>query len=603
MRKKHKELIENLKIGVYRASAEFDGKFIEVNKALIEILGYKNKKELLKIKIKDLYRNANNRKNFIAKLRKYGYVENEEIWLKKKDGTPILCSDTAVAIFDKKGKIKYIDGFIENITSKRALEEKLRMINEIVQNMEEIVLVADKEGKIIFTNPAIEKVLGYKPEEILGDKYWLLVHPDEEDREKERKYVAGVARGEIKVRKKIYENVLKHKNGKVKWIAWRDTRMPPGYVIGVGRDVTEEKIAREELKISESKYRTLFEHSGTIIFMINKEGIITAVNNKGIEFLNLPREEIENKMNVFEFLPPEEKKRIRLIMIKRLKGENIPSEYEVNFFVKGGEKRIGRINVELVPGTQNFIVSLTDITEQKKLEQQLIQSEKIATVRQMLGGITHQLNNPLSTLMGYVEMLLNTEVSEDIKQKLMIIYENAERCGKIIKDLTNLIAGKPFEKVYMDINDLIEKTVDIKEYELKLDNIKVIKELDPSVPRIMADSSQIQQVLINLINNAQDVLRDKKDKKEIRIRTYFDEKNIYISVKDNGPGIKKELLNQIFSPFFTTYNDRSHLGLGLSVSSKIIEDHKGKITVNSELGKGAEFIIKLPITEMEDYIK
>ena len=602
MKDKYRSLIENLKIGIYRASAELDGKFIEVNQALAEILGYKNKKELLKVKIKDLYKEKKKREDFIIKLKRYGHVHDEEIWLKKKNGTPILCSDTAVAIFDEKGKIKYIDGFIEDITSKRALEEKLRMINEIVQNMQEMVLVADREGRIIFTNPAIEKILGYKPEEILGDKYWVLVHPDEREREEEREYVARVARREIEVRKKVYENVLKHKNGRIKWIAWRDTWIPPGYIIGVGRDVTEEKIAREKLKISESKYRTLFEHSGTIIFMINKKGKILAVNKRGAEFLNLPKERIENKLNVFNFLLPGEKRKFKSNMIKRLGGEDIPSDYEINFSIKEGEKRIGRISVEIVPGTQNFIISLIDITEQKKLEQQLIQSEKISTIGQMLGGITHQLNNPLSTLMGYAELLLCSQVPEEIKRKLEIIYESAERCERIIKNLLNLVSGRPFEKAYMDINELIEKTIEIKEYELNLDNIKVIKELNPGVPRTIADSSQIQQVLINLINNAHHVLKTKKGLKEIKIKTYFDEKNIYISIKDNGPGIKKELLNQIFTPFFTTFEDGYHLGLGLSVSLKIIQDHKGKILVNSELGKGAEFTVELPIIKMEEFI-
>ncbi|MCP2604526.1 PAS domain S-box protein [Candidatus Aminicenantes bacterium AH-873-B07] len=602
MEKKYKSLIENLKIGVYRASAELDGKFIEVNRALVEILGYENKEELLKIKIKDLYKEEKDRRDLIAKLKKYGYVRHEELWLRRKNGTQILCSDTAVAVYNDQGKMEYIDGVIEDITSRKALEEKLRLVNEIVQNMQEIVLVANEEGKIIFTNPAIEKILGYKPEEILGDRYWLLVHPNKEEREKEKNYVSAVARGEIKIRKGVYENILKHKNGEKRWIAWRDAQILPGYIISVGRDITEEKIAREELKLSESKYRTLFEHSGNIVFMINGEGKILAVNNKGVEFFKIPREEIVNKLNVFQFLPSYEKRRIILNMIKRLRGEKVPSEYEIHFFLRDGSERIGKINVEIVPRTRNFIVSLIDITEQKKLEQQLIQSEKMSAIGQMLKGITHQLNNPLSTLMGYAELLLNLKTSQKLKEKLKIIYENAKRCEKIIKNLLSLVPSKPFEKTYVDINELIEKTIEIKEYELKLDNIKIIKELDPFVPRTMADFSQIQQVIINLINNAHYILKNKRNNKEIKIKTFFDEKNVYISIKDNGPGIKRELLSQIFTPFFTTFENGSHLGLGLSVSLKIIQDHNGRISVKSGVGKGTEFLIDLPIVKMEEFI-
>jgi len=243
---------------------------------------------------------------------------------------------------------------------------------------------------------------------------------------------------------------------------------------------------------------------------------------------------------------------------------------------------------------------LRDITEQKRLREQLVQSEKMAAVGQLISGVAHELNNPLAGVMGYSQLLLmQNDLDGKTQNYLNKICKESDRAKNIVNNLLTFARKHKPEKKYLDINATLEQTIELRAYDLKVSNIQVQKNFDLQLPKTMADFNQLQQVFLNIINNAQQAILDSKGKGEIRITTEKFGEMFRITFEDTGPGISKKNLNKIFEPFFTTKEVGRGTGLGLSISYGIIQQHGGKIYARSILGQGATFIIELPILKEE----
>src|SRR3990170_1095829 len=243
---------------------------------------------------------------------------------------------------------------------------------------------------------------------------------------------------------------------------------------------------------------------------------------------------------------------------------------------------------------------LRDVTEQKRLREQLVQSEKMAAVGQLVSGVAHELNNPLAGVMGYSQLLLmNNGLDSKTQSYLNKISKESDRAKNIVNNLLTFARKHKPEKKYLDINTILDQTIELRAYDLKVSNIQVQKNLDLELPKTMADFNQLQQVFLNIMNNAQQAIQESKGKGEIRIRTEKAGEMIRIILEDNGPGIPEENLNKIFDPFFTTKEVGRGTGLGLSISYGIIQQHGGKIYARSILGQGATFVIELPVLKEE----
>ncbi|MCJ7458262.1 MAG: GAF domain-containing protein [candidate division Zixibacteria bacterium] len=243
---------------------------------------------------------------------------------------------------------------------------------------------------------------------------------------------------------------------------------------------------------------------------------------------------------------------------------------------------------------------LRDITEQKRLREQLVQSEKMAAVGQLVSGVAHELNNPLAGVMGYSQLLLmNNNLDTKTQSYLNKISKESDRAKNIVNNLLTFARKHKPEKKYLDINTILDQTIELRAYDLKVSNIQVLKDLDPQLHKTMADFNQLQQVFLNIMNNAHQAIQESKGKGEIRIRTEKAGEMIRIILEDNGPGIPEENLNKIFEPFFTTKDVGRGTGLGLSISYGIIQQHGGKIYARSILGQGATFVIELPVLKEE----
>jgi two-component system NtrC family sensor kinase len=225
---------------------------------------------------------------------------------------------------------------------------------------------------------------------------------------------------------------------------------------------------------------------------------------------------------------------------------------------------------------------------------QLVQSEKLSAVGEFVAGVTHELNNPLTSVIGFAELLQQSDVSERHRRFLDLIVNSAQRCHKIVQGLLSFARQHKPERKAVKVRELIEATIGILQYQMRTSNIEVSTNFDPHLPKVMADPHQLQQVFLNIINNARQAIEAFRPKGLIRITTETCESGVRLKFQDDGPGIAPENLNKIFNPFFTTKEVGKGTGLGLSLTYGIIKEHGGSIRAESKPGEGATFIIELP---------
>jgi PAS domain S-box-containing protein len=245
--------------------------------------------------------------------------------------------------------------------------------------------------------------------------------------------------------------------------------------------------------------------------------------------------------------------------------------------------------------TKNRLEQTLKELEQK--EAQLIQAEKLSGIGQMAAGIAHEINNPLTCIMGFSQMmLLREDIQEELREDLQSIQRESKRCVAIIESLLNFARPKPALKKEIDIVKVLDATTKITSYSASLDKVEIIKEYDPSTPRLMADENRLQEVFMNLMLNAAMAMPEGG---KLTIRCYQEDKNIVLSFSDEGIGMSESIKDKIFDPFFTTsyekeYKGQKGTGLGLSISYAIIKEHGGDITVESKRNQGTTFYIRLP---------
>ncbi len=267
------------------------------------------------------------------------------------------------------------------------------------------------------------------------------------------------------------------------------------------------------------------------------------------------------------------------LMQKRKDGKEIPVWLSASMVKDSKGEPIAMVGI---------IRDITDLKEKEKLEMQLLQSNKLATIGQLAAGTAHEINNPLGNISLYAQMLLKKAEDKDTKEKLMVINDEANRAAQIVNGLLDFARQSELKLSHIDINKEIGKVLSILAPQLK--EIKVTTALVP-LPPILADAGQIQQVIMNLLTNS---IQSITENGEIMVKTTAKDGFVEISIIDNGIGIPRENLDKIFDPFFTTKEQGKGTGLGLSISYGIIKRHNGSIEVKSEAGEGTTFTIKLP---------
>lgn len=352
---------------------------------------------------------------------------------------------------------------------------------------------------------------------------------------------------------------------------------------------------------SEARYRAIFANASDMVLMLDAEWRIVSSNQSGARILGLTPDDLAGQP-LQRWCVPQEWPLIAQTLQRIANGE--PAQpFSVSLQRHPHDMAVVEMSAQrLAVDTEMLIVCIgRDLTERRRLEQQLIQSEKLSALGQLVAGVAHELNNPLTSISGYAQLLLrNCSLDEDTRMDLEQVRQQADRAGRIVRNLLMFAREHKPERSVVQINDVIQSALALQVYQLRVDNINVQLELDPSLPLTIADPHQLQQVLLNLITNARQAMVD-RGAGTLTIRTALCNTGaapqIEISVADTGVGIPAQHLDKIFNPFFTTKPVGQGTGLGLSICYGIIQEHQGQIWAESREGVGTTIFIRLPLVE------
>lgn len=471
----------------------------------------------------------------------------------------------------------------------------------------------DKAWTMMYMSPHVDQLTGYPSSDFINNAvrtYESIIHRDDSE------YVAQSVNEAIKSGKpwEIEYRII-HKDKDLRWVYEkgrgvinRTGRME--YLDGFIIDITDRKQAEEALKLSEEKYRILVENASDAIFVAQDE-VIKFSNPRTEELTGYSSKELM-KMPFAVFIHSDDRAKVIDRHRKRLKGEKAVSTYAFKLMNKSGLEKTVQVNTVLIqwegrPATLNF---LRDITQIRKIEFQLRQSQKMETIGTLAGGIAHDFNNILFPIVGYTEMLLE-DISEDspLRHNLNEIYISALRAKDLVKQILTFSRRENTELKPMKLQPIVKEVLKLLRSSIPT-TIDIKQDISTDCCVVKADPTQIHQIIMNLATNAYHAMEETGG--ELRVGLTEVELGEYdlispdmkpgvyacLSVADTGMGMEKKVMEKIFEPFFTTKEKGRGTGMGLSMVHGFVNSMGGAIHVYSEPGKGTEFYVYLPIVEM-----
>jgi len=471
--RRYRELFDNIQEGIYVSTPQ--GRFVEVNDALVRILGYSSRDEVLQLDIPtQVYFSPQRRQELAELLKRGGEMHNHEEVLRRKDGSPVHVFMNCIAMRDGAGNIMQHRGLMLDVTglhqSQTELQKERDFSSKILNHTQSLILVTDTEGVISYANRRWSG-LGFQQNQILGHSF-----PD----------LCAAAR-------------------------------------------------RPALR----------------------EALAAVARGQQVDNFDLPL----------------------------LRGDGVSAQFSVNLSPISGED--GRVI--------SIVVVMTDVTDSAMLRSKLMHAEKMAAVGQLVSGVAHEVNNPLTAILGFTDLLMeNPELPESARHDLRVILQEAQRTKQIVQNLLSFARQMPPQRHLVQLNSILQRTVHLRSYDFISHGVQVVERLEESLPQVIGDSHQLQQVFLNILNNAYDAVRETARPARIEIRSAHAHAFVEISFRDNGPGIADP--ERIFDPFFTTKDIGKGTGLGLSICYGIVREHGGEIVCHNNLdSEGATFIVRLPV--------
>jgi len=569
-----------------------DGSLIYVNEVAYKSRGY-NKEELMAINGWDLTipEFAELFDSQVKEIMDKGEATFESVHL-RKDGTSMQVEIHSRVI--KVGNEDLILSVCRDITKRKQAEEFATTLIHSAQ----IGVYVVQDGKFEIINPQIMEVTGLNQDQLLARNALSLVHP--EDRAMVRENAIKMLKGE---RLEPYEFRVCDKAGNIKVVM--EAVAPVIYkgkqaTLGNFMDITEHKQVEEALRESREQLRKMFESVTDGISVIDLNGVITEVNQRMVAIHEFSSKDELLGRSAFELVAPRDHERIATNMREAIKQGRIRS-MEYTLLKANGTEFPGELSTNVLKNASGnpagHITIVRDITERKGMQEQLMLTDRLASIGELASGIAHELNNPLTSIIGFSQLLMEKkDTADDVKEDLGLVHSEAQRAAGIVKNLLTFARKHAPVKQLSQINGIIEDVLRLRAYEQKVSNIEVIKQFDPKLPQIMIDHFQIRQVFLNLIINAEYFMAEAHNRGTLTITTKSSDSIVKISFADDGPGISKENLSRIFSPFFTTKEVGKGTGLGLSICHGIVAEHGGSMSARSQLGKGATFVVELPIS-------
>ena len=478
---------------------------------------------------------------------------------------------------------------------KRARLDLLQAAADIVAALPDAMVVTGTDRRVLAANEAGAELLGWSVTDIVGQAIADQVSPSE------RNHVAAREDKVLAGEPQRYETrVVNHRTKEERDVAVSSGPFRvDGDLIGTVatlRDVTDPKRAQETLARSEARYRHLVESASDAIVTLDANGRFTTVNHAAENISGYKREELVGQWFA-PMLPDDDLPKALGHFQQALAGET--GLFDSQFYRKDGEVRTISITYSTPQKDEEVLCLIRDVTDQKMLQEQLIQSEKMSAIGQLVSGVAHELNNPLAGISAFAQLLLaEKKFPPDQRTAAETIYSEARRASRIVQNLLTFARQHKAEKVPTTINQVLDDTLELRGYELRVRGIDVRREYDDSLADTMADAHQLQQVFLNLITNAEQAMEQRDGHHHrLTVRTRRNGEAVRIEVEDTGGGIPANLIERIFNPFFTTKPTGSGTGLGLSISLGIVREHEGRIWAENVASSGARFIVELPIIQ------
>ena len=526
---KFRMLFENVQEGIFISTPE--GGFLDFNKAFMEIVGYENREELMRVDIAStFYVDPADRERLKRLLREHGQVNDFEFQFRRRDGELRTAHESSFVTRDDSGRIIAYQGFLLDVTDRKRAEMELRR-----RNRELLVLNAIAE--LLGQSGPLEEVLTRalaKVREVLavdtGGLYLL------DDSARLLKRVAAIGHRTVEA-----------------------------------RDVRPIEISSFLLEQVKQARATVFSGSA------------------------LPAPEYLRELQQAEGLTDTQvavlwsKDRIIGALVVGCRSRREFSTAELNLLAALANQIAATIEKSvLLEETREAYETL------RCTQEQLLQSEKMAAVGQLISGVAHELNNPLTAILGYSQLLKTEERlparGADYLEKL---YKQAQRTHHIVQNLLSFARQHKPERAQVDLNQILEDTLTLREYDMNLNNIRIHRQFSPNLPPTGGDFHQLQQVFLNILNNAVDAIGEKGGKGEIWVRTDATDNRVRVEITDSGPGVQNP--HRVFDPFYTTKPVGKGTGLGLSICYGIIKEHGGEIQVRNSPPRGATFTMLFPL--------
>jgi two-component system, NtrC family, sensor kinase len=493
------------------------------------------------------------------------------------------------------GTKKLVLSIARDITDRKKteaiLKDRERQYRELAESISDVFFAMNKNMQFTYWNLTSELFTGIAAKDVIGKGFIEIFGDSTTSQEMHHFFAKSLAVGQ--------PQHFTTKNPIQEHITQDISVYPSNEGISVfARDITRQEEIREELIESEERLRILFEDAPDAYFMCDPEGRIIDGNRAAVKMTGYDRREFIGKSFYDLHLLPSSEDENKLKSLLKENTDGYPSGNNELQLLQKNETKID-VEISSYPtrvGKQILVLAIVrDITERKKIQENLIVTDRLASIGELASGMAHELNNPLTTVIGIADILLEQQLPEDIKEDIIFMSKEARRTAEVAKNMLTFARKHPIVKSMVNINEIISKVLEIRTYEQKVNNIEVIRKLAEKLPDIYADQFKLQQVFLNIVINAEYFMKEANNGGTLNIKTEQVGSMVKISITDNGPGISKENINHIFDPFYTTKPVGKGTGLGLSICHGIISEHNGRIYAESEPGKGTNFIIEIPI--------
>ena len=482
---------------------------------------------------------------------------------------------------------------LKDITDRREAERRYR---ELFDSIQEGLFFATPDGRFLDVNDAMVRMLGYASrEEMLRADVSPHLYPAPEARERFLQALAerGVLRN--------YEETLRRKDGALlhtlqNITAVKDAHGRIAQIRGLMLDVTEQKSFQSQLQRERDFNQKILNTTQSMILVLDTAGLISYANRRCYEAGYREDELIGHRL--VDWVEPSHQKDFDAALETTANGQQVEN---LELQVRRSDGSMGHFSISLSPmrdeqsAVNSVVVVMTDITDAVLLQAKLAHSERMATIGRLVSGVAHEVNNPLAAILGFTDLLLeNPDVPVSAREDLQIILQETQRTKDIVQDLLSFARQRPVQREAVQVNTVLRQTIKLRSYDFASHGVEVTEEFDETLAPALGDAQQLQQVFLNILNNAYDAVQESGRRGRIAIRTERGGNSVQVVVTDNGTGIADP--QHIFDPFYTTKQPGKGTGLGLSICYGIVRAHGGEIQCwNNAESDGSTFVVRIPI--------